>query len=124
MAGGGCGHETHDMLKGKWQLKTVEQAGTTATVDTVWYNFQSESIFMYQIYSAARDTFAHQYGFKTHPGGERTLLLELISYPIPLDRFLPATDWEERTRAFTIESVTRNRLVLAGEGKIYSFEKF
>jgi hypothetical protein len=110
------------MLKGKWQLKTVEQAGAISTVDTVWYNFQSESLFMYQIYYAEKDSFVHQYGFKTQPEA-RTLQLELISNPHPLKTFLPATDWEEGIRTFTIKKNTGNRLVLAGDGKDYVFIK-
>ena len=44
-----CRHEISDRLMGKWQLQTVEAQGSIAQVDTVWYNFQSESLFMYQI---------------------------------------------------------------------------
>ncbi|MDR1408604.1 MAG: lipocalin-like domain-containing protein [Tannerella sp.] len=119
----GCKNETGDLLKGKWQLKTVEQAGEISPVDTVWYNFQSESIFMYQVYSAEKDRFMIQYGFKTQPG-ERTLQLELISNPNPMNTFLPVTDWETHIRTFTVEKVTGNKLVLAGGGKKYVFEKF
>ncbi|MDR0756612.1 MAG: lipocalin-like domain-containing protein [Tannerella sp.] len=119
----GCRNETSDMLKGKWQLKTVEQAGAVSTVDTVWYNFQSESLFMYQIYFAGKDSFVHQYGFKTQPE-TRTLQLELISNPRSLKTFLPATDWEDGIRTFNVKKITGNRLVLSGDGKEYVFIRF
>jgi hypothetical protein len=123
LAGGCRKEETGNMLKGKWQLKTVEEAGAVSTVDTVWYNFQSESLFMYQIYFAEKDSFAHQYGFKTQPEAH-TLQLELISNPHPLKAFLSATDWKEGIRTFTIKKITGNRLVLSGDGKEYVFIRF
>ncbi|MDR2119712.1 MAG: lipocalin-like domain-containing protein [Tannerella sp.] len=119
----GCRNEASDMLKGKWQLKTVKHAGVFSTADSVWYNFQSESIFMYQIYSAEKDSFTHQYGFKTQIE-VRTLQLELISYPRPIATFLPATDWKDRIRIFTIKKITGNELVLSGDEKEYIFIKF
>jgi len=120
---GGCRKETSDLLKGKWQLKTVEIAGIISAVDTVWYNFQSESLFMYQVYYAEKDSFTYQYGFKTHSDGH-TLLLELTSYPRPVKNFLPVTDWEDYIRTFTVEKIEREKLILVGGEKKYVFEKF
>ncbi|MDR3260554.1 MAG: lipocalin-like domain-containing protein [Tannerella sp.] len=119
----GCRKEVSESLQGKWQLKTIEQAGSVTGVDTVWYNFQSESLFMYQVYYAGADTFSHQYGFKT-PTDADAIHLELISYPRPVDDFLRLTDWEERTRTFTIEEINGKRLVLHSDDKTYDFIKF
>ncbi|MDR3193798.1 MAG: lipocalin-like domain-containing protein [Tannerella sp.] len=119
----GCREELNRQLQGKWQLKTVERAGYVSKVDTVWYNFQSESLFMYQIYRADRDTFMHLYGFKTRPE-ENGIQLELISYPSPVEAFLPFTDWKERIRTFTVEKINGKRLVLHGDDATYEFVQF
>jgi hypothetical protein len=119
----GCQKELSRQLQGKWQLKTVEQAGQVSDVDTVWYNFQSEALFMYQIYHADKDSFSHMYGYKSQPE-ENRILLELISYPRPVGEFLPLTDWEDRSRTFTVEKINGQRLVLHSDGKTYEFIRF
>lgn len=119
----GCQKELSRQLQGKWQLKTVEQAGQVSDVDTVWYNFQSKSLFMYQIYHADKDSFSHMYGYKSQPE-ENRILLELISYPRPVGEFLPLTDWEDRSRTFTVEKINGQRLVLHSDGKTYEFIRF
>lgn len=111
-------------LLGKWQLKTVEQSGDITRVDTVWYNFQTESLFMYQIYWADKDTFMHWYGFKVQPE-EYIMDLELAKNPeIPTSEFLPYTDWETDKRTFIIENISGKHLKLRSDEKIYSFTKF
>lgn len=111
-------------LLGKWQLKTVEQSGDITRVDTVWYNFQTESLFMYQIYWADKDTFMHWYGFKVQPE-EYIMNLELANNPeIPTSEFLPYTDWETDKRTFIIENISGKHLKLRSDEKIYSFTKF
>lgn len=119
----GCQKELSRQLQGKWQLKTVEQSGQVSSVDTVWYNFQSESLFMYQIYHAGKDSFSHMYGYKSQPE-ENRILLELTSYPRPVSEFLPLTDWEDRSRMFTVEKITGKRLVLHSDSKTYEFIRF
>ena len=69
-----CSDDVADRLKGKWQLQTVEADGAAQRVDTVWYNFQSESLFMYQIYQPATGRYVYTYGYKTQPD-DRTLLI-------------------------------------------------
>jgi len=118
----GCSKNIDDRLSGKWQLTTVEQAGVVSAVDTVWYNFQSESLFMYQIYCATADTFIHQYGFKTR-SDERTVHLELTSSPRPWADFLPVTDWRDNIRTFNVEKITGSRLILSDSDRIYSFSR-
>lgn len=110
-------------LRGKWQLKTVEQAGVITEVDTVWYNFQSESLFMYQIYYAQKDSFMYRYGYVTYPE-ESVLNLEINAYSGPVDAFLPYTDWSEPKRTFRVDKLSSKHFVLQDEGKIYSFKKF
>lgn len=115
-------------IQGKWQLKTVEQAGVVNQVDTVWYNFQSASLFMYQLYYAEKDTFIHWYGYRVQPEEYKiNLELELVSPYNPnlkVEEFLPYTDWEESMRNFTVEKVNSKNLILNSDNKIYSFKKF
>ncbi len=117
-----CQDEISDRLKGKWQLQSVEENGVTIEVDTVWYNFQSESLFMYQIYRASSHDYLHTYGYKTQPD-EHTLKLELINYVILVKDFLPHTDWKSGTRTFTINKIDSRRMILKGDDKIYTFRK-
>jgi hypothetical protein len=119
----GCQKEVGEQLQGKWQLKTVEQSGRVTSVDTVWYNFQSESLFMYQVYWAERDSFVHQYGYKTQPGAD-VIRIELTNYPRPKGDFLPFTDWENEVRVFSVEKISGKRLVLQCENRTYHFIRF
>ncbi|MDR1676499.1 MAG: lipocalin-like domain-containing protein [Tannerella sp.] len=119
----GCQKELMRQLQGKWQLKSVEQSGHVYRVDTVWYNFQSEALFMYQIYHVDKDSFSHLYGYRNHPE-ENRVHLELISYPRPVGEFLPLTDWEDRQRTFTVEKINSKRLVLYSDHKTYEFIRF
>lgn len=109
-------------LEGKWLLKEVEENGVVTPVDTVWYNFQT-SLFQYQIYDRASDTYQVCYGYKVM-NDEHSLDLELtFDYEGVLD-FLPLTDWNSATRHFEIESLTGKELRLSGDGKHYLFSKF
>jgi len=118
-----CDKEVSDRLKGKWQLKTIEESGNITPVDTVWYNFQSESLFMYQLYHPAVDTFSYTYGFKTQPESH-IIRLEIISWVILKEDFLPFTDWKEPVRTFTVDRINRKQLILKSEDKTYTFDRF
>lgn len=117
-----CSDNFEDKLEGKWQLQKVETNGEVHQVDTVWYNFQT-SLFMYQIYVPATDSYRYTYGYRTFEG-DNQLLLELSSETQPIDKFLPFTDWTSATRLFTIDKCTAKQLVLSSEGKQYIFRKF
>ncbi|MDR2231489.1 MAG: lipocalin-like domain-containing protein [Tannerella sp.] len=119
----GCEKEISDRLQGKWQLKTVEEAGQTTPVDTVWYNFQSEALFMYQIYHPSVDTFSWTYGFRSQPD-DRVIQIELTDWTMKKEDFLPFTDWKETARTFTIDKITGKNLILTGDGKTYLFDKY
>jgi hypothetical protein len=118
----GCANEMNDRLQGKWQLTSVEEQETSLPVDTVYYNFQT-SLFMFQIYSPANNTYSHCYGFKT-VAEDSLLRLELTSYNVPVAKFLPQTDWEASTRDFVIKNLTDSRLVLQNKDRTYTFRKF
>jgi hypothetical protein len=118
-----CSNEADDKLDGKWQLQKVEANGTTIAVDTVFYNFQT-SLFMYQIYTPASNTYRHCFGFKTIVDNKR-LQLELTPYPVDVPRFLAYTDWKSSKVEFAIEQLNATRLVLkAVDGKSYTFRRF
>lgn len=122
----GCqGNSVTDKLQGKWQLKTVEQAGRVTDVDTVWYNFESESLFMYQIYWAEKDTFIHRYGYRVQPEDDvMELILDDSNKEVPLSRFLPYTDWDTGIRVFVIEEIGGKRLTLRNNDQVYLFTKY
>jgi len=119
----GCENEISDQLQGKWQLKTVEEAGHLTSVDTVWYNFQSESLFMYQIYHPVVDTFSWLYGYKTQPESN-IIHLEFINWTVAKENFLPFTDWKEPARTFSVDKVNRKQLVLKSDEKTYIFDRY
>ena len=118
-----CSDDVADRLKGKWQLQTVEADGATQRVDTVWYNFQSESLFMYQIYQPATRRYIYTYGYKTQPD-DRTLRLQLANYTLRVEQFLPFTDWPSGVRTFRVVHVDGRRLQLESDGRLYSFRKY
>lgn len=109
-------------LEGKWLLKEVEENGVVTPVDTVWYNFQT-SLFQYQIYDRASDTYQVCYGYKVM-NDEHSLDLELTFDYEGVRDFLPLTDWDSAKRYFEIESLTGKELRLSGDGKRYLFSKF
>ena len=120
-----CEKDDKDDLEGKWQLREVIDAeGVVQKVDTVWYNFQN-TLFMYQLYDATEETPVYRqcYGFKTKKD-ENKVLLELTSYTVTVDEFLPYTDWSTGSRTFTIEKVSGKQLILSSEGKQYKFHSF
>jgi hypothetical protein len=113
-----CDDVTTSDLVGKWQLKTVEKNGVEMAVDTVWYNFQSESVFMLQVYVPQRDTCLSLYGMRRQLGNVLSIRLEF-------DEYIEYSDWSGRSRSFTIDQLNKKRLTLCSEeGYHYSFIKF
>ena len=113
-----CDDVSTSRLAGKWQLKTVEKAGIETVVDTVWYNFQSESVFQYQYYVSQQDTFMLLLGLRSQQ--DNILYMELIS-----EAYLDQTDWTGVNRSFTIEKLDKKNLILVSEeGYNYSFIRF
>jgi hypothetical protein len=113
-----CDALTTPDLVGKWQLKTVEKNGVETVVDTVWYNFQSESVFMLQVYVPQRDTCLSLYGLKKQQENVLSIRLEF-------DDYIEYSDWSGRNRSFTIDRLNKKRLTLLSEdGSHYSFIKF
>ncbi|MDR2774751.1 MAG: hypothetical protein LBC19_08430 [Tannerella sp.] len=105
-------------LAGKWQLKTVEKNGVETAVDTVWYNFQSESVFTLQVYVPQQDTFLESPGLKKQDN-------KVLSIRLEFDTHIEYSDWTDRERSFTIEHLNRKKLILRSEeGYHYSFIKF
>ena len=113
-----CEDAATSELSGKWQMKTVEKLGKETSVDTIWYNFQSQSIFSVQIYVPQQDTAYVLLGMMTQEGNVISLELESESY-------IDLSDWNGLNRSFTIDKINRRRLILQSEeGYIYSFIKF
>jgi hypothetical protein len=113
-----CDDLTTPDLAGKWQLKTVEKNGVETAVDTVWYNFQSESVFMLQVYVPQRDVYLLLYGLKKQQEN-------VLSVRLEFDDHIEYSDWSGRSRSFTIERLHKKGLILRSEeGYRYSFIKF
>jgi len=118
-----CDDVSFSPLIGKWQLKTVEKNGTTTPVDTVWYNFQSMSLFSLQIYLSKQDSYKEYAGFRTQE--EKVLSIGMSCDEEGFTEILTYSDWHDRHRSFTIVNLSRRRLVLQSEeGYVYSFIKF
>lgn len=117
-----CNKDNQDKIFGKWQMQKVEANGVTEAVDTIYYNFE-HGLFMYQIYSPARDTFMFNYGFSVFEK-ENKVLLELTDKPGDLDNFIHYTDWASVKRQFTIDKLSVKELILSSEDKSYTFRKF
>ena len=116
-----CENVSFSPLIGKWQLQTVEKNGEVTPVDTVWYNFQSISIFALQIYESQRDDYLLLIGLRTQE--DKTVSIRIFDdYTDDVANF---SDWKIVNRSFTIEKLNRRRLILRSEeGYIYSFIKF
>lgn len=117
-----CSKDTEHKLEGKWQLQQVEANGEIIQADTVFYNFQN-ILFMYQVYLAEFDSVSYQYGYSTVED-ENAITLELSNTPRLATDFLSRTDWNSKTRTFTIEKLNGKELILDSEGKRYLFRKF
>jgi hypothetical protein len=103
---------------GKWQLKTVEKEGVIIPVDTVWYNFQSISLFALQVYDPQKETY---YAYE----GVRTQEEDVVSIRMIAEWVVDNSDWILPSRSFTIEKVNKKQLrLLSEEGYRYSFIKF
>ena len=113
-----CDNEvTTPKLVGKWQLKTIEKNGVITPVDTVWYNFQSESVFSVQVFVAQEDTVWMTTGMKTQKDNVLTIEIEEGSYTGYLD-------WSNAIRSFSIEKLNKKNMILISEEEKYSFIKF
>lgn len=109
---------TTPKLVGKWQLKTVEKNGETVSVDTVWYNFQSESIFAMQVYVPRQDTIFVLEGMKKQTG-------DVLSIELNSETYNNYSDWNGIYRTFTIDKLSRKSLILRSEEQyLYVFKKF
>lgn len=113
-----CDKTTTPALVGKWQLKTVEKSDIETAVDTVWYNFQSESVFTLQIYVPQQDRYLQLPGLKKQEN-------DVLFIRFEFDDHIEYSDWSGRERSFTIEQLNRRKLILRSEeGDRYSFIKF
>ena len=108
-------------FEGKWQLAEIECAGDVTPVDTVWYNFQT-SLFQYQIYDRTTDQYLAVHGYHTYENG--ILSLDLFQSTEDERNFLKRTDWDSAQRSFSVEEISREKLILSDDGKRYIFRKF
>ena len=113
-----CENVTFSPLVGKWQLKSVEKNGETIAVDTIWYNFQSKSIFSLQIYSPHFDRYSSYVGMRVQHG-------DVVTIDLNDKTVVYHADWNNDVRSFTIEELNRKRLLFRSEeGYRYYFIKF
>ena len=116
-----CKNLSDNPLIGKWQLKSVEREGTIVSpVDTVWYNFQSQSVFLLQVYDPQIDSVRMLFGLRTQQDKIVAIQLQSVMYDD-----LNYTDWDTTERSFAVEQVNKKHLLLRSEeGYLYSFIKF
>jgi len=113
-----CSDASFSPLHGKWQLKTVERGGTVTPVDTVWYNFQSKSLFSIQYYRSAHDDFVDIMGMCEYKG-------DVLTVEMLWEYHLDEVGWNSRNRTFAVEKHNSGRLLLRDEeGALYSFIRF
>ncbi|MDR2385226.1 MAG: hypothetical protein LBD80_06145 [Tannerella sp.] len=113
-----CKDMGNSPIKGKWQLKTVEREGVVSYVDTLWYNFQSISLFTLQIYLVQKDMYVQLTGYRTEHDNILAIEIESSSY-------LENTDWMDFKRTFIIEKCRGGELVLVSEENyVYRFVRF
>lgn len=113
-----CNNVTFSPLVGKWQLKTIEKNGEIESVDTVWYNFQSKSIFSFQIYEPQQDRYRSYVGLRTQ--NDKVVSIKLQDVAV-----VNLSDWSSVNRSFTIINMNKRRLLLQSEeGYFYSFNKY
>ena len=123
-----CSDETK--LEGKWQMQWMETDGVRTAVDTVYYNFQN-NLFMFQ-YRITADQVGSVYGYKELKNDDQTLVLEIDDREGPntpnsaatLERFYQISGWEEATHTFTVDKLTRSKLILSDDKHSYIFRKF
>ena len=113
-----CDDISSSRLTGKWQLKTVEKNGIVMPIDTVWYNFQSGSVFSVQVYISQLEMILDIKGVRTQKE-------DVISIFLDVEYLTEYLDWDSADRSFTIEKLEKKKLTLRSEdGFIYSFIKF
>jgi hypothetical protein len=120
-----CKKDRKDDLEGKWQLREmVDNNGISHSVDTVWYNFQN-TLFSYQIYHPAHNSYRQCYGIKSWEDDGQTLLkIRLLSDVQLVNDFLPYTDWPSGEQFFYVEKVSSKELILIREETKYFLRKF
>jgi hypothetical protein len=120
-----CSNEIDSRINGQWQLNTIEENGVTSRVDTVFYCFQEGALFVYTVLiPKAYKEYFYYCGYANYPS-ENTVE---ISMPEddggPIDfQFITKSNWEERQKTFTVETIDSKRMVLSEGGKRYSFRK-
>ena len=113
-----CNDIATSELVGKWQLKTVVKNNGEVPVDTVWYNFQSESVFSIQVFVPQQDTVFMLLGMRTQQDNVVSIILESENH-------IEYSDWNSVSRSFTVDMLNRKKMILCSEeGYIYSFIKF
>ncbi len=120
----GCNKDTASKLEGKWQMQEVEANGIVQQVDTIYYNFLT-SLFALQVYNPATNNFRMQYGVKKMSEDD-ILVMEMTKNGGNRESFLNYVDWEDYTRSFIIEHLSKQKLVLRSidNDTKYTFRNF
>jgi len=106
-------------LQGKWQMDDA---------DTVYYNFQN-NLFQYQIYREP-NVMSQAFGYyfvRGNTGLDLALLREYAGFPLDYlgwATLRSATGLDTIFRSFTIEKLTKTKLILQSEKGKFSFHKF
>ena len=111
-------------VDGMWQLKTIEnKTGDIQTIDTVYYNFQSQRLFAYTQLNTLpmqSDSTLIIYGHVCFPAKDR-MFIQMDSSQEGWFWMLP---WQSQNISYFIRKLTSKEMILENEGDIYRFIKF
>ena len=106
---------------GKWQLRSIDTGSQSITVDSVYFNFQTD-LFMYQILLPSADTTYNYYGVNVIEGDSIHLILE--NKPGVNNLFWKVSGWKDKEHTYAIKKMESKELILSDENGTYNFRKF
>jgi hypothetical protein len=115
-----CSDGIEGRIEGQWQLKTVEENGTVAQVDTVFYSFMKGRVFSF-ILLTSPDESSICYGY-IDGLSDRQIQINIDSNDTTQIKDISG-DWNRPNRTFDIRHVSDRYLTLFSDYKTYSFKK-
>lgn len=104
-----------DEFTGKWQLQEIRSSEGVSRVDTIFYNFQSMSLFNYQIMRSTGKPYTSANGYRKVEGNR--LLLEL-------EGANKAIDWPDGKKEYIVNKINRKEMILMSDDETYYFNKY
>ncbi|MCD7932592.1 MAG: lipocalin-like domain-containing protein [Tannerellaceae bacterium] len=118
--------KTQYKLEGKWQIEQIEHTDDRIEkLDTIYFNFMN-TLFSYQVYRPATDSYAQYPGFRHMPEDDvmEIEFAESSEFGTTPEKSAAAVGWSDYKRRFRIEKLGRKQLILSSEGEVYTFHNF